>query len=172
MTRTRIALNLTTLGLAGLLGLTGCGGAGAPSAAPAGTAADATVLAGFTDELSALTATGLEDDPAPATSARPGHHRARKYLRKNTLHGEVTVQGKDGVRTIAVQRGTVTAVDATSVTVKSSDGVTWTWAFGDKIKIVRDRTAVQPTALKAGDEAGLAGRRDGDRTVARLIRLK
>ena len=170
MTRTRIALTLTTAGLAGLLGLTGCGAA--PASAPAAAAAE------VTDEAYALAAVGLETDPAPSPSATKGpkgegrHPGVRKYLRKNTVHGEITVQGKDGVRTIVVQRGTVTAVDARTVSVKSSDGFTRTWTFGDKLRVVQDKKKVEAAAIRNGAEIGVAGAEDGGQSVARLVAIK
>jgi hypothetical protein len=181
MTRTRIALTLTTLGLTGILGLSGCGvGPGSSTAAVTAAAA-----ADLSDEAYALQTvgfdTGLAADPAPSASVAPdGQHKTRaerravlrKYLRKNTLHGEITVQGKDGVKTIVVQRGTVTAVTATSVSVKSTDGFTATWTFGDKLKIVQNKKAVQAGALKNGAEIGIAGTKDGSADTARLIAIK
>ncbi|GAA3916623.1 hypothetical protein Aau02nite_09310 [Amorphoplanes auranticolor] len=169
MTRTRIALTLTTVSLAGLLGLSGCGGGAAPAGAPAVPAAD------VADETFALAAVGLEADPAPSASAgdKAGKHPgARKYLRKNTLHGEMTVQGKDGVKTVVVQRGTVTAVDATTVSVKSADGFAQTWTYGDKLRVVQDKKKVEAGAIKSGAEIGLAGAKDGDKSVARLVVIK
>jgi hypothetical protein len=178
MTRTRIALTLSTLGLAGLLGLTGCGiGTGTTTAA-------VQAAADLSDEATALQAvgfdTGIAADPSPsasagAESATPKKDRRiaiRKYLRKNTLHGEVTVQGKDGVKTIVVQRGTVTAVTSTSVSVKSTDGFALTWTFGDKLRVVQDKKAVQTSALKVGQEIGAAGARNGNAIDARLIAIK
>jgi hypothetical protein len=147
MTRTRIALTLTTLGLAGLLALSGCGaGAGSAPAAAA---------------------------PAPSASAadkadKANKEGARKLLRKNTLHGEITVQGKQGVRTIVVQRGTVTAVDAASMSVKSADGFTKSWTFGDKLRVVQDKKKVEPTAIKSGAEVGVVG----TAAAATLVRIK
>jgi hypothetical protein len=167
MTRTRIALTVTTLGLAGVLGLSGCG-----VAARTSTAAD------VSDEAYALQTvgleTGLEAAPTPAASKAPAEHRRaiRKYLRKNTLHGEVTVNGKDGVKTIVVQRGTVTAVTSTGVSVKSTDGFSLTWTFGDKLRVVQDRKTVATGALKTGEEIGVAGTKDGSADSARLIAVK
>jgi len=179
MTRTRIALSLTTIGLAGILGLSGCGVA-ARNSSPAAAASD---NSGISDEASALQAvgfdTGLAAAPGPSVSASAaapaaGHRKARvrQYLRKNTLHGEVTVQGKDGVKTIVVQRGTVTAVTSTSVSVKSTDGFTATWTFGDKLKVVQDKKAVTASAVKTGAEVGVAGTKDGSTDSARLIAVK
>ena len=112
--------------------------------------------------------------PAPSSSASADRKRRpglRKHLRKNTLHGEITVQGKDAVRTIVVQRGTVTAVDTAGVTVKSTDGFTQTWTFGDKLKVVQAKKAVEVSAVKTGAEVGVAGAKDGDKSVARLVAL-
>ncbi len=166
MTRTRMALTCTTLGLAGLLGLSACG------AAPSATA-------GVADEAVALQAVGLlSAEPSPsataAPSAAPGEQRrpgVRKFLRKNTLHGETTVQGRNGVRTIVVQRGTVTAAAATSVTVKSTDGFTLTWTLGDKLRVVQNRAKADRSAVKVGAEVGVAGAKTGDTTTARLVVL-
>jgi hypothetical protein len=179
MTRSRTALILTTASLAGLLGLTACGVAAAPTQAPA-------VVADVDDEAYALTEVGLETgleagpgaEPVPSASANRGAGRdrrqpgARRLLRKNTLHGELTVQGKNGVKTIVVQRGTVTAVDATTVSVRSTDGFTQRWSFGAKLRVVQDRKAVQPAAIKTGAQLGVAGAKDGDRSVARLVVIK
>jgi hypothetical protein len=168
MTRTRMLLTVSSLGLAAVLGLAGC-------AAPA--------TANVSDEVAALQAigfdTGLAAAPTPAPSASAGakagkQRRAavRKYLRRNTLHGEITVQGKDGTRTIVVQRGTVTAVSAGGVSVRSADGYALTWTYGDKLRVVQNRTTVATTALKSGAEIGVAGTRNGSATAARLIVIK
>ena len=139
-------MSLTTLGLTGLLGLSGCGSSAA---------------AAVSDEATALQAVGVPAAaPTPSASAAPRGERGaklRQYLRKNTLHGQVTVQGKDGARTIAVQRGAVTAVTSTGVSVKSTDGFTATWTFGPKVRIVQDRKKVAASALKTGAEIGVAG---------------
>jgi hypothetical protein len=165
MTRTRVALTLSTLSLAGLLGLTGCGLSSHQVAAAA---------ADLSDETYALQTVGVDaaTDPSPAASAAPRaeHRRAiRKYLRKNTLHGEVTVQTKDGTRTIVVQRGTVSAVTATGVSVKSSDGYALTWTFAPKVRVVQNKKAVPATALKAGETVGVGGVKDGSTDTARLV---
>lgn len=175
MTRTRIALTLTSLGVTGLLTLTACGaGAGAPGVS----AATVTDVAGEAYALQEVgLETGLEADPGASASAAPvkdkrrKHVGARRFLRKNTLHGELTVQGKDGVRTVLVQRGTVTAVTATTVSVKSTDGFALTWTFGDKLRVVQDRKSAGAAAIKTGAEVGVAGAEDGDKSVARLVAI-
>jgi hypothetical protein len=165
MTRTRMLLTVSSLGIAAGLGLAGC-------------AAPATV--DLSDEVAALQAVGFDTGlaaaptPAPTASDAPKDRKERRaairrYLRKNTLHGEITVQGKDGVRTIVVQRGTVTAVSAGGVSVRSTDGYALTWTYGDKVRVVQNRSTVATTAIKSGAEIGVAGARSGAATTARLI---
>jgi hypothetical protein len=158
---------LLALGVTGALALAGCG------------ASPATASADIADEAIALQQvgfdTGLADTPSPEASTGSGDapRKLRRYLRKNTLHGEVTIQTKkQGTKTVVVQRGSVTAVDASKVTVKSSDGFTLTWAFGDKVRVVQDKKTVEKSALKTGEEIGIAGTKTGDANDARLIAIK
>ena len=173
MRRTLLALGLSGTLILGGLALAGCGSTGA--ATPAAASAD------IADEALALKQvgfdTGLTDSPSPKASAGSGDaphgKQVRKYLRKNTLHGEYTIQTKkQGTQTIVVQRGEVTAVTATQVTVKSTDGFTLTWTVSDQVKVVQDKKAVDRTALKSGEQIGLAGTKDGSATDARLIAIK
>lgn len=160
---------LVALGLTGVLALAGCGlrATDAPAASTAADVADAAV---------ALQQVGFETGLADGASAGAGdapRKTLRKYLRKNTLHGEVAIQTRDnGVKTVVVQRGSVTAVTAGGVSVKSSDGFALTWTFGDKLRVVQDRKTVEIAALKTGAEIGIAGVKDGDAAVARLIAIR
>ena len=178
------------IGAAGLVGLTACDRGGAV-ASPAEVVSDTAISA----EAEALTTLGFDTtgapivtDPAPAPSTdaggapapgakaskapRAGVKGIRRYLRKNTLHGEFVVRTKDGTKTVDVQRGTVTAIDARTVTVKSTDGFTLTWTFGSPINVLEHRTTVQPSAVKVGTEIGVAGTKDGSTTTARLIVIR
>lgn len=186
------------LGAALLTGVGACGVArsGADSAG-AGSAAGAAIeeAASFTPEGEALAAMGFdpqqiavaepafalaaaEPQPSATASTQPGKRladwRKRKALRvllaRNTLHGEAVVQKKDGTTvTVVVQRGVITELTETSITVKSSDGYTLTWALGDKLRVVEKRRSVQPSAVKVGQEIGVAGAKDGEATTARFI---
>ncbi|MGC9666886.1 hypothetical protein ACNTMW_10070 [Planosporangium sp. 12N6] len=185
MTRTRIGIALV-VGFAGLVGLTACGREelATPTTLVADTARQIEVQG--LDELGFDTSAVVADPvaaPAPAASpSTPGtasstqsHARrgpARRLLRKNTLHGEAVVKTKEGTKTVDFQRGTVTAIDDRTVTVRSTDGFTLAWTFGSPIKVVEHRTAVQPSAVKAGTEVGLAGTKDGDTTTAHLIVIR
>ena len=77
-------------------------------------------------------------------------------------HGDFTVQGANGTSTaMTLQRGTVTAVSGTSVTVKSTDGFTATYAVDSS---TRGRT----TNLAKSDNVLVIAQKDGAKAV--LIR--
>jgi hypothetical protein len=197
MSRWGFATGTTALLAAVALGLSGCGAAEVASQ-PAREAA-VEVAAAMGVEGQALTAMGFDADDldvqtiaAPATPT-PGasptaqekaqekarekrgeewrkRRQARVLLRKNTLHGEAVVKTKDGgTQTVAVQRGEVTAIDGGSMTVKSTDGFTMTWTFGEDLRVVERRATVQPSEVKVGATVGVAGAKDGDKGVARLV---
>lgn len=161
---------LVALGLTGALAVAGCG------LQPAGAPATDTAAADVADAAIALQQvgfdTGLAGTPSAGTGDAP-RRALRKYLRKNTLHGEVAIQTRnDGVKTIVVQRGSVTAVTSTGISVKSTDGFALTWTFDDKLRVVQDKKKVETSALKTGEEIGIAGVKDGDASAARLIAVK
>lgn len=77
-------------------------------------------------------------------------------------HGEFTVQGANGTpRVMTVQRGTVTAASSTSVSVKSPDGFTATYA-------VDSSTRGKTTNLANGDTVLVVAQKAGSKAV--LIR--
>jgi hypothetical protein len=172
----RIALVTAALGAAALIGLTACG--------------PADVSNSLTPEASALTALGFSTDDvavagkvndpgtspsdAPSTAAgKGGGHRPalrlRRALARNVEHGEVVVQTKQGDKTIDVQRGTVTEITSTSVTVKSTDGFTQTWVFGTPLRVIENRSSIQPSAVKVGQLIGVAGAKNGTTVTANLV---
>ncbi|MBM0228820.1 MULTISPECIES: hypothetical protein [Micromonospora] len=196
MARQGIVTGVTALLAAAALGLAGCGPARLAQDSAKETAVE--VAAAMGADGQALAALGFDAadldvdpvaapasssaEPEPSTSAGPKdkrgdrgqewrkRHRARVLLRKNTLHGEVVVQTRDGgTKTVAVQRGQVTGIDAKSMTVKSTDGFTMTWTFGDDLRVVERRTTIQSTDVKVGTTVGVAGAKDGDGGVARLV---
>ncbi|MGC4854424.1 hypothetical protein ACLQ24_13755 [Micromonospora sp. DT4] len=191
MPRWGFVTGTTALFAAVALGVSGCGTAEVASQ-PARDAA-VEVAAAMGVEGQALTAMGFDpvdlDVQTVAAPATPGpsptaaekgkqkrgeemrkRRQARVLLRKNTLHGEAVVQTKDnGTQTVVVQRGEVTAVDGDSMTVKSTDGFTMTWTFGDDLRVVEKRATVQPSEVKVGTKLGVAGAKDGDKGVARLV---
>ena len=90
-------------------------------------------------------------------------------LGRRVLHGELTLQTKDGVKTIVMARGSVTALSDDAIKVKSSDGVETSFAINDDTRF-GFRNEPDPTAeLKVGEDAFVAGEKSGERAVARRV---
>jgi hypothetical protein len=92
--------------------------------------------------------------PAPAAKAH-AKHQARRALAARAEHGEVTLRGKAGDRTVDVQRGVVTAASPTSVTVRSTDGFTQTYAFTPTSKVRKQKAKSQASAVAVNDRVGV-----------------
>ena len=183
----RVAIGITLTAAVAVLGLAGCV---RDLAGESGAVMDE-ALTELSWEAQALESIGFAPadlvpaglavaDPAPTASASPDrkgerrdgirrHKRLRFAFGRNMLHGEAVVQTAEGVRTVVVQRGTVSAIDVSSITVKSADGFTLTWSFGDPIHVIEHRTSVRPNELSLGMTVGVAGTKTGDQAVARLI---
>ena len=92
----------------------------------------------------------------PATTTKP--HRKGRRLLARAEHAVVTVRTKTGTEVIDLQRGQVTAISPTSITVKSADGFTSTYVVTSTTKV---RKTGQPSAI--GNVA------DGDRVVVTAV---
>jgi Cu/Ag efflux protein CusF len=146
--RTKVVLVAGTAALA-LAGIGGgvafASGSGTPTAAPTPTTATAT---------------------APA---RPAHPRRAAGVLRRLEHGELTVGTKQGDQVVDVQRGQVTSVSATSVTVRSGDGFTATYAVDGTSKIRVHQQASGISSVHDGDRVTVvAVRANGTATVRRL----
>lgn len=166
----RNGLAVGVVATVGLAGLAGCGAR--DGGAPAGPAME------LTAEEQALTEMGYEPQqvlPGTYSSEDPdkryrGRHFGHwRHPGRRVMHGELVVSTKEGPQTIVVQRGEVTEVSDTSMTVKSTDGFTLTWTFGDKLRVVERRRSVDGDALRAGDEVAAVGAKSDEGGVARLI---
>jgi hypothetical protein len=176
--RAGLAIATVTFGAVGMLGLAGCstgagvtGGIGALS--PEQTAL---TTAGFTTADVTTDATSADDQTTTANAKGNGKHpRLRRLairklaLRGKVEHGQVTVETKTGDKTIDVQRGTVTAITSTTMTVKCTDGFTLTWTISGPLKVIEARTQIQPSDLTTGELVGVAGIQDGANAVAKLV---
>lgn len=94
--------------------------------------------------------------PKPDKGLRGTHGRAHKFGH-HALHGEFTVRGRDGAfRTMAMQRGEVTAISATSVSVRSEDGFARTYARNAETKVGEDVAVGATVRVLAVVENGTA----------------
>jgi hypothetical protein len=173
--RTRALVGIVLTGAIALLGLAGCdrlGGATETSDAELTDVSwdgQALQAIGYTSE----DVTTISDDETPdgrkADDRRERRHKRLHFAFRHTLHAEGVVQTEDGLKTVVVQRGTVTAASSTSITVKSTDGFTLTWNVGDSTTVIVQRVKADIGAVTVGAEVGVAGSKEGDATNARLI---
>lgn len=89
------------------------------------------------------------------------------------VHGEATVRDRDGnFRVVTFQSGEITAVNGTTLTVKSADGASWTWTLAGDVKVRKNRDEAAVKDLAQGDDVRVAGERSGDtRTAKRVLEL-
>lgn len=89
------------------------------------------------------------------------------------LHGEGVVKDQDGAYVnVRMQTGTVVSATATSVVIKSDDGVTWTWPVTSATTVERDGSTVTADTLVAGDKVRATGTvKDGVVTTTRIHAL-
>jgi hypothetical protein len=120
---------------------------------------------------SAETSTGTS--AASSTGTTPDHPWAGRYPRIRALlasrveHGELVLEARTGPAvTMDVQRGQVTAVSATSISLRSDDGYTATYAVGPDTKVRLGGTPRTIGDVKVGETAGVLATKNGDTMTA------
>jgi hypothetical protein len=162
MTARRTAATVVAWAAVGVLGVTGVAAAAGtlrPAAAPAAPAPTATP-----------TPTAAQTKTPAAGQGRTGRGPGHRWAHR-ALHGEFVVRDRaGGFRTVAVQRGTVEQVGATSIRLRSGDGFVRSYAVtGDTVvRTGRGRTG-EITDVRTGDPAAVVADRDGDGYRARSV---
>ena len=99
-------------------------------------------------------------DAVPAAHPHhPGEHVEFSKTTKN--HGGVQID---------LQRGAVTAVDGSNVTVTSKDGYTRTYMLTAKTHVRKDKQKSQDSAVRVGDRVAIAALADHSPLDARWVR--
>lgn len=108
---------------------------------------------------------------ASASSAKQHHKKHQKHPKKDGkhhrslpgVHGQATVKNRKTGQFVVRewQRGSITGVSGATLTVKSADGVNWTWTVEKNARISRDGKKVAESALKTGDTVMVVGRQAG-----------
>lgn len=117
--------------------------------------------------------------PTPTPSASPqavtghGKHKGKHdgaIDAKHMLHGEFVTKAKTGYATFDTQRGSITAVSATSISLKSADGFTATYAVTADAKVRKNGAGATITEVKTGDLARVVASKNGSTlTVKGLV---
>lgn len=100
---------------------------------------------------------------APATAAPAAHpHHPGEHLEfsRNTAHGQVRID---------LQRGVVTAVNGSSVTIRSTDGYTQTYTLEPGTHVRKDKQKSEDGAVQVGDRIGVAALADHSPLDARWV---
>jgi hypothetical protein len=152
-------------------------GAGRPAAATAagGPAGQAAVLNGaLTDAASASPAATAPAISGPAgRAAQRRLHRALIRLRLlGGMYGQYTFETKSGPRTLAFERGTVVSVAGDDVTVRATDGTTWTWVLTSTSVLRENGARTSAKSLAAGQQVLAAGPVTGATRDARLVVIR
>ena len=93
----------------------------------------------------------------------------RHALGRRVLHGQVTVQTKEGVKTLVMAYGQVTALSKDAITVKSSDGVETSFGIDGDTRFGFRNEPAPSAELKVGEDAFVAGEKSGDRATAKRV---
>jgi len=122
-------------------------------------------------------AQGAPDRPTTSTTAqpggdgagqRPGRHRGRLGMVRRIVHGDLVVRTQSGFEHVTYDRGTVTDVTPSSITIKRPDNQTVTKRIDQNTKfrgvqsasdVQKDKPAV---VVSKGDNATLVGQRTGN----------
>lgn len=95
---------------------------------------------------------------AGAAHCRRARRRVLAFFLLRGVDGQFTIQTKKGTKTLAFERGVIGSVTAgKSITVKASDGTTWTWDLVSTT-VVRDRQGkIGQSALTSGTPVWVGG---------------
>lgn len=95
----------------------------------------------------------------------------RRGLMAKALHGEATLAGKKH-RVVVFQRGPVDKISDNSLTVKSKDGFTASYAVTPDTKVRKQKTDMAFGDLKVGDRVRVVATKDGSTVTAVRIRAR
>ena len=144
-----------------ILGVAGIGLASASSSAPP---ASSTGGSAASDE-GALDAAL---DAARGTDA--GALGRGRWFARHVVHAVVTFEGREGdLVTIQLDRGSVTAVDADSLTLSEKGGGSVTVFLNDETRVREGRERATLDAIDVGDDLFIQSRVDGSTLAKRIV---
>jgi hypothetical protein len=122
-----------------------------------------------------LSATAAAATPSPSASAGPAEGHGYGWGGRffgggafGAVHGQLVLpKAGGGYQTVDIQRGQVTAVSAASITVKSDDGFTRTYAVTSATIVDAQRDGIG--SVKTGDQVSLQATVSGSSATAASI---
>jgi len=109
-----------------------------------------------------------------STDAHQRKHKLATAVRAlhswRALHGDMVVMGKGHKpMTLQGQRGVVSSVSSTSLSVKSLDGFTATYALGKTTHVRVEGAQSSPSSLKTGEKIVVTAEKSGSTLTARRV---
>ena len=96
-----------------------------------------------------------------------------RFRERAPIRGEVTVpNGNNGYEQVAFARGTVTAISETSISVRSADNVTTTFALNGDTSYRKGRDGAARTDIAVNAEVYVSGPRSGSTLTARNVLVR
>ena len=92
-----------------------------------------------------------------ALRARGGRSGLARLRRLGGLYGQYTYETKQGARTLAFERGTITSVANGDVVVRAQDGTTWSGDLTGTSVVRDDGKAATESALSTGESVFAGG---------------
>jgi hypothetical protein len=129
----------------------------------------------------AVTRTAQAGTPASAASqaavlrdvlSTTGTRRLARLRLLGGMYGQYTFRTKTGSRTLAFERGTVTAVSGSDVVIRAGNGTTWTWELTGTSVVREHGTKESRSTLAQGQAVLAAGPVAGGAKDARVIVIR
>jgi Cu/Ag efflux protein CusF len=156
-----LATALSTVALAGAIGVGVAAADPTPSPSPSATASPTPSAT----PTARPTKAGKPDKANKADKAKKG---AKRNLASRALHGEVPLGGTKH-RVVDFQRGTVSAVSASSITVTSTDDFTATYVVDATTEVRHAKAKAAIADVKTGDKVRVVASEDGATLTATKI---
>jgi hypothetical protein len=156
---------------AALLGVAAVAGGGAFAIAEAAAGSPAATDA-------AVTRTAQAGTPASQAAvlrdvlSTTGTRRLARLRLLGGMYGQYTFRTKTGSRTLAFERGTVTAVSGSDVVIRAGNGTTWTWELTGTSVVREHGTKESRSTLAQGQAVLAAGPVAGGAKDARVIVIR
>ena len=174
ITVTAAAVLLLGLAAVGLVEAGVAIGSNAPGSAPIGASSSNTDPA-LAAEIDALLAADQSSAPTAAAPTKTRINAAVRGLRRlaaarRLVHATVVVDLPNlGLTTVQLDHGTISAVSATSLTVKEAGDGTASVTLGDETRVRKNAAKAAIGDLKVGDEVFVMSKVDAGGTVAYLV---
>ena len=154
-----LATALSTVALAGAVGV------GIASADPTTTPTPSATASPTAGAPTAESSTPANPNKAPKAGKAA---KTKGDLTRRALHGEVTLGGKKH-RVVDFQRGAVSAVSASSITVRSTDGFSATYAVDATTKVRQAKEKTTIADVKSGDKVRVVATKNGSTLTATRV---